>query len=78
MLIATPGSLVRVAPDELITDDPDILRKISAVRSPYRRSGFYDGMRLEADYNHVLSERDENRHNDLRAKMGAGVSALSS
>lgn len=47
---------------------------MSAVRSPYRRSNWYDGIRLEADYDNVLSTRDENRHNDLRAKMAAGYS----
>ena len=31
-------------------------------------------MRLEPDYSNVISERDEDRHNDLRNKMAAGVS----
>lgn len=74
MLIATLGSIVRIGPNQLVTNDPEVLRKLSAVRSPYRRSNWYDGMRLEADHDHVLSERDENRHNALRAKMAAGVS----
>jgi hypothetical protein len=73
MLNATLGSIVRIGPNQLVTNDPEVLRKISAVRSPYRRSNWYDGMRLEADHDHVLSERDENRHNALRAKMAAGV-----
>ncbi|KAE9363167.1 cytochrome P450 [Stipitochalara longipes BDJ] len=66
------GSIVRVGPHQLVTGDPDVLRKMSAVRSPYRRSSYYDGMRLEPNYTHVLSERDENRHNQLRANMGPG------
>lgn len=74
MLIGNIGSIVRVGPHQLLTDDPEVLRKMSGVRSPYRRSSFYDGMRLEPGVDHVLSERDENRHNELRAKMGAGVS----
>lgn len=68
------GSLIRIGPNHLLTDDPEVLRKMSTVRSPYRRSIWYDGMRLEHDYLHVLSERNENRHNNLRAKMGLGVS----
>jgi hypothetical protein len=75
MLIVAPGSIVRVGPHQLVTDDPEVLRRMSAVRSPYRRSNWYDGIRLESDYDHVLSERDENRHNKLRAKMAAGVSS---
>jgi hypothetical protein len=70
------GPLVRVGPNHLLTDDPEVLRKMSAVRSPYRRSIWYDGMRLEHDYLQVLSTRDEDRHNDLRAKMGLGVSSF--
>lgn len=73
-LTANLGSLVRIGPNHLITDDPEVLRRMSAVRSPYRRSIWYDGLRLEHDYFNVVSERDENRHNDLRAKMAAGVS----
>ena len=73
-MIAKVGPLVRIGQNHLITDDPDVLRKMSAVRSPYRRSIWYDGMRLEPDYFNVVSERDENRHDELRAKMGAGAS----
>ena len=76
-LIDKPGPLVRIGPNNLITDDPEVWRKMSAVRSPYRRSIWYDGLRLEHDYFNVVSERDESRHNDLRAKMGAGVSQQS-
>jgi hypothetical protein len=73
-LIVKLGPLVRIGPNHLITDDPEVLRKMSAVRSPYRRSVWYNGLRLEHDYLNVASERDEDRHNDLRARMGAGVS----
>lgn len=58
----------------LVTDDPEILKRLSAVRSPYTRSSWYDGMRFEADQGHVFSERNEKRHNELRAMMTAGVS----
>jgi hypothetical protein len=68
------GPLVRIGPNHLVTDDPEVLKKMSAVRSPYRRSIWYEGMRLEPDYFNVISERDESRHNDLRTKMAAGVS----
>lgn len=58
----------------LVTDDPEVLKKLSAVRSPYTRSDWYDGMRFEADHGHVFSERNEKRHTELRGKMAAGVS----
>ncbi len=67
------GPLVRVGPNELITGDPDILRKIQAIRSPYRRSNWYDALRIDPTHNNVLSERNDEKHNALRAKMAAGV-----
>ena len=73
-LIIELGSLVRVGPNHLVTDDPDVLRKMSAVRSPYRRSIWYEGLRLEHDYFNLISERSEARHSDMRAKMAPGVS----
>lgn len=69
-----PGPIVRIGPNELVTNDFEVWRKISAVRSPYSRSNWADGMRLDPEYNNVISERDEARHNALRAKMKAGVS----
>ena len=57
-----------------MTNDIEVWRKISAVRSPYLRSNWYDGIRFDPDYGNVVSERDDKIHNALRAKMAAGVS----
>lgn len=67
------GPLVRVGPNELITGDPDILRKMQAIRSSYRRSNWYDALRIDPTHDNVLSERNDEKHNVLRAKMAAGV-----
>lgn len=32
------GPLVRIGPNKLATDDPDVIRKMSSARSTYRRS----------------------------------------
>ena len=37
ILIAVQGSLARIGPNELVTDDPDVLRRMMAVRSSYER-----------------------------------------
>jgi hypothetical protein len=66
--------LVRIGPNHIITNDPDVLKNMSAVRSLYRRPIWYKAMRLEPDYDNVICERDENRHSDLCTKMAAGVS----
>ncbi|KAK1979162.1 cytochrome P450 [Colletotrichum cereale] len=68
------GSLARVGPKDLLNDDPGLLRRMLAVRSEYRRSDWYDGMRFDPAKNNVLSSRDEDEHSKLRAKMAAGYS----
>lgn len=68
------GPIVRVGPNELVTNDPVVLKRMSAVRSPYRRSAWYDGARLEPEYDSVFSETNEERHNMLRSKAAMGYS----
>ncbi|OAA57143.1 Cytochrome P450 [Akanthomyces lecanii RCEF 1005] len=44
------------------------------VRSDYRRSSWYDGMRFDPTKDNLLSLRNEEAHKTLRAKMAAGYS----
>ncbi|KAK7430663.1 hypothetical protein QQZ08_002706 [Neonectria magnoliae] len=66
------GSIARVGPNDLITDDPDLMKHILGVRTEYRRSDWYDGMRFDPANNNILSWRDEDEHFKLRTKMAAG------
>ncbi|PMD31924.1 cytochrome P450 [Hyaloscypha variabilis F] len=68
------GPIVRIGPNELVTNDPNVLRRMSAVRSLYTRSEWYDGMRLEPEYDSMFSERNEERHNMLRSKAAMAYS----
>ncbi|KAJ9637526.1 uncharacterized protein PV06_09498 [Exophiala oligosperma] len=68
------GPLVRIAPNTLLTADPDVLRRMSAARSPYTRSDWYIAMRLNPGQDNVLSNRNEAKHDDLRRRMGFGYS----
>ena len=43
------------------------------VRTDYRRSAWYDGLRLRPGYDNVISQRDGEKHAALRTKMTAGV-----
>lgn len=70
--LASPGSPARVGPNMIIHCDPEIIRAISAPRSGFRRGHWYAGMQFDPRINNLLSERDENRHNELRAKMLPG------
>lgn len=68
------GPLVRIAPDTLLVSDPDVLRRMSAARSPYTRSDWYIAMRLNPGQDNVLAQRNEEKHDDLRRRMLAGYS----
>lgn len=72
-LTASQGSLARVGPNELVTNDPDLLRKMMGVRSSYTRGEWYDAIRLDPGRNNLLSTRDDDAHTKMRRKMAPGV-----
>jgi hypothetical protein len=72
------GPLARIGPNILVTNDAELLRHMSGARSTYSRAAWYDGMRLDPRVNNVISERNDKRHNALRAKMASGVSLTTS
>lgn len=68
------GPLVRIGPNHLLTSDPDIIRRMQAPRSPYRRSIWYSTFRFKPRADSVISVLAEDRHDELRKKMAAGYS----
>lgn len=68
------GSIARIGPNDLLTSDPALIKRMSAARSPYRRSEYYIGLRFDPARDNIVSTRDENKHNELRSKMAAGYS----
>ncbi|KAH7027769.1 cytochrome P450 [Microdochium trichocladiopsis] len=66
----TYGTLVRVGPNDLVASDPETLRRMSAVRSPYTKGTFYETGRITPGEDTIVSLRDEARHKALRSKMG--------
>ncbi|KAL3595685.1 hypothetical protein FPOAC2_10040 [Fusarium poae] len=68
------GSLVRIGPNELATDDAKLLRRIHSGRSSYTRSPWFESMRFEPGKDNLFSMRDEEAHRKLRNKMAAGYS----
>lgn len=67
------GSLARIGPNDLVTNDPGVLRRILGVRTQYKRSNWYDAMRFNPAHDSVLSEQNDEKHNLLRTKMATGV-----
>jgi hypothetical protein len=70
------GTIARAAPNLLVTNEVNLLRRMSAARSPYTSADWYDGLRLDPKINNVVSERNDKLHNALRAKISVGVSLL--
>ena len=69
------GSLVRNGPRSLVTDDPEVLRKISSARSRYTKDEhYYSASRVEADRENMITILDTARHDALKAKVASGYS----
>jgi cytochrome P450 len=48
---------------------------MTAPRSPFRRGHWYKGMKFDPRIDNLLSEQDEKRHAELRAKLMPGYTA---
>jgi hypothetical protein len=68
------GSLARIGPNELITDDPEVVRRISSARSTYTRSSWYALNRLDPYEDSMFSLRNTAAHDKLKAKTAAAYS----
>lgn len=68
------GHITRIAPNILVTDDPEFIKRQWAVRSKYKKSEWYDAIRFDPSRDNIVSLKDDEQHNVLRAKMAAGVS----
>lgn len=66
------GSLARIGPKHLLTSDPELIRRMNAPRSAYRRAQWYTAGRVKPGVDNVFSERREDKHDELRKKMMAG------
>jgi hypothetical protein len=67
----TYGSVARIGPNELITDDPEFLRRMSAARSTYIRSSWYELNRPDPYEHSMFSLRNTAAHDKLKAKTAA-------
>ncbi|KAK0726232.1 cytochrome P450 [Apiosordaria backusii] len=66
------GSTVRIGPNDLLTSDPDVIRRTSAARSKYLRSKWYKLSRLDPLDDAMFTTLDTKRHDELKAKLSAG------
>ncbi|TVY62782.1 Cytochrome P450 monooxygenase mpaDE [Lachnellula suecica] len=72
------GSLVRVGPNEIISSDPDVWRKILGVRTEYRRSDWFESIRWNPDGETLGTTLDNQAHKKLRSQLAPGYSGKES
>ncbi|KAK4182383.1 Pisatin demethylase [Podospora australis] len=68
------STLIRIAPNELISSDPEFVRKMAGARSLYTKSAWYDPLRLDPDGRNLFVMTDNVAHGKLRAKLSWGYS----
>ncbi|KAF5559669.1 cytochrome P450 monooxygenase [Fusarium phyllophilum] len=69
------GDIARVGPNDLITSDPNLMKHMLIARTRYKRSSWYDAMRLDLTKDNVLSQRNDDLHASTRSKMAAAYSS---
>lgn len=64
--LARYGSLVRIGPNSVATDDPEVVRRIS--RSPYKRDAWNTGFRMDNGKDNLFTTLDATLHDRVKAK----------
>lgn len=67
------GLLARIGPKHVVTDDPDITRRILAARSGYERGPAFDSLRMDPMIPNIISERDSKKHSVIKAMVAPSV-----
>lgn len=68
------GSLARIGPNDLVTDNAEVLRQINGLRSPFTRSEWYKSTAFSHETNHAFCIVDDALHNDRRSRLIPGYS----
>ncbi|KAK1757894.1 cytochrome P450 [Echria macrotheca] len=68
-LPAKYGSLVRIGPNEVTTDDPEVIRRMSSARTRYVRDSWYLAGRWTPYEKHFFNELDSQAHDAQKARV---------
>ncbi|KAI5861641.1 BcABA1, cytochrome P450 monooxygenase [Durotheca rogersii] len=63
------GPLIRVGPNELSTDDPEVIKKIAGARSTYARDPWYVAARFDPYHDNVFTMLEAGTHDRFKAKI---------
>lgn len=62
------GSLVRIGPNYIVTDDPNVVRQVNGARSLANRDEWYAATKLDPDQNNMLSFLAIGPHDKIKSK----------
>lgn len=68
------GSLVRIGPNQVLTDDSELVRRINSINSSYKKSRFYITGRFDPYHDTVFTIFDPEPHKRARARSAAAYS----
>ncbi|KAH9900101.1 cytochrome P450 [Xylariomycetidae sp. FL2044] len=66
------GLLARIGPNDLITGDPEIIRRMGSARSKYGRSSWYGEMRVDPYIPSGIAIMDTATHDKMKAQLSFG------
>jgi hypothetical protein len=70
--IVEKNTTTRIGPNELLTSDPAVIRRMNAVRSKYTRSNWYSLNQLIPGEDSMFSLLDTAEHDRIKAQTAAG------
>lgn len=68
------GSIVRIGPNDLVTNDIKLLQHMSAARSAYSRSNWYNTQEVDTRAPSVFSDTNKKSHDLFKSYMALGGS----
>lgn len=68
------GHLIRISPNTILTDDPEVVRRISGVRKSYVKDAFYSGSLKHPDHDTMFSTIDTPVHDAMKARLAGAYS----
>lgn len=68
------GPLARIGPNDLLTDDPEMFRRMGKTsrKAAYSRSNWYSALKLDPYHPSLISILDTPTHDQLKAKLSFG------
>lgn len=66
------GPLARIGPNDVVTNDPEVVRRMNGARSTYVRSSWYRSLKMDPYHDSLSSIRDTKAHDKLKAKLSFG------